>query len=484
MSIAISYKDLSDASKNAKKVADKFEDYADELNSRVIKKLDNYKGDWTSNLSSARADVSAKVSAMMSMKSTFDAYSKDLDALGELCESTDKAVRTRVSELTTEFKKNNGIRNSKIENFCGYLFTSIGNSTANGRFNGNTSDAQGAVEDYINQQIKVWYNYEGGKDLIKGILVSALEIAAAVISVVLIAIGSVTGVLEIIAAVATVVLAVIGIVNAVVNIINESRAYNANQSGDPALALRLSNEDTLQSVLRDGNITDEANEGWLNNHVGIAKDIAMTIDVVEFVANICVIAKDGYKLYQNCAKWATANGASTFGDAAKLVFGNIKNNFKEIGQAIKIHDLSSLNGTFSAFKYNFKYNFTKNLLNFGSTKDTLGTVKNYLGISKDLIKGGFGFSNIVSTGFKDVVIPNITVFTVMKDEPSINLSGVGTRQLSFDFYDHITVDSFSGLVEKLDTKIFKSPIFKSPVIDNGIINKLSTGTSVSVAFAQ
>lgn len=479
MSVAISYDDLSDAAKSAKKVANYFDDYADELQSRVLNKMATYDGTWTSNMSSAYGDVSTKINAMKTMSTAFETYQKSLEGLRDTCESTDEAVKSKVASLTSEFKENNGIRDSKVENFCAYILTSLGNSTSVGRYLGNSDDARGMQEDYINQQIKVWYNFEGGKDFIKGLVVGVLEVAAAVLSVVVLALGTVTGVLEIIAAVATVVLAVIGLVNGVVNIVNEFRAYGANQSGDPALAMRLSDQNTLQTVLRQGNICDEDDSGWLNNHVGLAKDIALGIDIVEFSATVCVLVKDGYKLYKNAAKWATANGASSFRDATKLALGGLKNNFSELGKAIKLRDLSKVEDIL-----HFKYNFNNSFFNFGTAKDGASTIKNYVGLAKDLFKGGFNLKNIMGTGFKDIVIPNITVFTVAKDTPTINTSGIGTRQFFFDFDEHIKLDKFYSIGDKINSKIIDSSIFKGPAFDCGIMDKLSSITNVSVAFSQ
>lgn len=479
MSIAISYDDLSDAARTAKKVSNYFDDYADELQSRVLKKMEQYNGPWTSNMSSAYSDVATKINSMKTQSTTFEVYQKSLEGLGETCKSVDEAVKSRIASLTAQFKENNGIRNSKVENCLAYVFTALGNSSSAGRFLGNASDARSATTDYIKHQIKVWYNFEGGKDFIKGLLVGVLEIAAAVLSVVVLVLGTVSGVLEVIAAVATVVLAVVGVVNGVVNIVNEFRANGANQSGDPALALRLRSQDTLQTVLREGNIVDEDNSGWLNNHVGLARDIALAIDVVEFTATICVVVKDGFKLYKNCAKWATANGVTSFRDATKLALGGLKNNFSELGKAIKLRDLSKVEDIL-----HFKYNFNNRFFNFGTAKDGASTIKNYVGLSKDLIKGGFNLKNIMSTGMKDIVIPDITLFTVDKDKPSINTSGIGQRQFFIDFEDHIKIGDIYSIGDKIDSKLIGSSIFKGPAFDSGLVNKLSSVTNVSVAFAQ
>ena len=138
MSIAaISYKSLNNAAGEAKDVSKKLNKYASELNNTVYKKLNSYKGSWTSNLSSAKNSVHAKISQLENAADDYDDYSENLKELRDECKRVDKSVKSRVSKLTSQFKKNNGIRDSKIENAISFHLTKFGNSTSAGRWLGS-----------------------------------------------------------------------------------------------------------------------------------------------------------------------------------------------------------------------------------------------------------------------------------------------------------------------------------------------------------
>ena len=165
---SISYSSLKNAAGEARDVAKKLDKYADSINSTVYKKLNNYEGSWTSNITSARSKANAKISELRTEAGKYRSYANELDDLKTECESVDKAVRSKVSSLTASFKAAHGIKNSVVVNTISYFFTSVGNSSNAGRWLNEQEDRIDAGMDYIKQRIEDWYDYEGGKDFIKG----------------------------------------------------------------------------------------------------------------------------------------------------------------------------------------------------------------------------------------------------------------------------------------------------------------------------
>lgn len=364
--------------------------------------------------------------------------------LRDECKRVDKAVRSKVSSLTATFKETHGIRNSKVENAISYFFTSIGNSSGFGRWLSDKADMFRTGTNYLKESIKEWYNYESGKDLIKGILVGLLEVAIGVLSIVAAILTG--GALLVI--IAGVVAGVIAVANGIANIVNEGRAYNATQNDDPATGKRLSAENTIQDFLRDGDITDETGGGLfgVNNHVNLSRNIATGIDVVNLCCTVITVVISVGKLLKNGYKWATSSSKSLTDIKIKDLFSKdffkgigskFKTGFKDIKAALKFKDWSIAKDFGTRMFSDFKFNLSKRFANFSSVKDGIKTTKNYLSISKDLFKDGFTLSNIFDTGVKNVVIPCVTVFTVTKDTPGINAIGKG--QISFDFLDHVTI---------------------------------------------
>ena len=244
MSIAsISYGSIKNAASEARDVAKKLDKYANTIDNSVYKKLNKYDGPWTGNISSARSKANAKIDWLRDEAGRYRDYADDLDNLKEECERVDKAVKSKVSSLTASFKETHGINNNVVINTISYLFTSVTNSTSTGRWMNTQTDAFETEASYHKQAIEDWYDYNGGKQLITGIAVAALEIAIAVAAIVLSG-GAVLVV------VATVIGSLIAIANGVCNIVNEVRAYNLTQDGDPATGKRRSDQDTIQDTLR------------------------------------------------------------------------------------------------------------------------------------------------------------------------------------------------------------------------------------------
>lgn len=185
-----------------------------EMQDNVYKKLNKYDGSWNSNVSTASSKTNAKISELRSEQSRYETYATDLIDLRDECKEVDKAVKSKVSSLTASFKEAHGIRNSKVENAISYFFTGLGNETAFGRWLGGKKDEFDSGMNYFKDSIKEWYNYEGGKELITGVLVGLLEVAIGVLAIV----GAILSGGALLVIIAGVVGGIIAVANGVANI--------------------------------------------------------------------------------------------------------------------------------------------------------------------------------------------------------------------------------------------------------------------------
>ncbi len=486
---SISYSSLKDASNEAKAVAKKIDKYADSLYSNVYKKLNKYDGSWNSNVSTASSKTNAKISELRSEQTKYETYATDLIDLRDECKEVDKAVKSKVSSLTASFKEANGIRNSKVENAISYFFTSLGNETAFGRWIGGKKDDFDAGMNYFKDSIKEWYNYEGGKDLIKGVLVGLLEVAIGVLAIV----GAILSGGALIVIIAGVVGGIIAVANGVANIWNESKAYESTQNGDPATGRRRSDVNTWQDYLRSSFIFGDSGENYQYNE--FYNGLATGIDIVSLACTVVTVVSSVGKLLKNGFKWATGSSAKVKDITMKQVFS--KDTFTKFTTKFKLQFADGMSDLKTAFKYkdwsimkdfgtrifsDFGKNFKAEFWDFGEPKDAVSSIKNIISVPKDLIDGGFDLSNIVEIGITSVVIPSITAFQVNGDG-SIEIGDGG--QLQFDLTDNIVLSDITGIFDK-GGKIITSTVdltsSDSPL--NDVMKKLTTSCNIDVSITE
>lgn len=392
--VAISYGSLQDAAGEARDVARRMGQYADEIASKVYNKLNNYNGEWSSNLADAAQKASQKITILRTEQSNYQRYASDLEALKTRCESTDVSVKENIAGLTATFKTNHGISNNEVINNINYFFTSLGNTTSFGRWLDKGWDMQEAGSNYLKESIKEWYNYEGGKALIKGVLTGILEVALAIAAIV----GAVLSGGALLVVIAGVIGGIIALADGITNLVNEARAYNETQNGDPASGVRKSNLNTLTDTLRT-----ESDDKLVHG-------IANTIDIVDtactaitFVSGLKDLAKKGYK-------WATGNMDDISKIKIKDVFSKeglssiwnklkttTSNGWTDISTAVKNKSMDFLDNLKGEF-----WKGDKEALDF---KDGLDVAKNWMGLGKDLIESDFKAGDVAKTILGDVVLP-------------------------------------------------------------------------------
>lgn len=415
--VAVSYGSLWDAANEAKGVAKKLDKYADQLHSRVVKKLDKYDGNWSSNMSNAKSRVNQKISQLRNEQEKFETYSKDLLDLRDECKEVDKRVRKKVSSLTAQFKESHGIRNNVVVNYISYVLTARGNETAFKRWVNDRGDEARSVRNYLKDSIKEWYNYEGGKELIKGVVIGVLEIAVAVCAIV----GVILSGTWTVAAVAALIGGCIALANGVSNLVNEALAYYETSGGDPATGRRRSDIDTLTS--------------WIRHDFDskLAHGIAFGIDVVNLVCVVTTLVSDGIQIVKNGKIWLKDIGG------IKGIGKAIKTGFKDIFSTIKSGNWTDILEFGKAFFVDIGGEI-KQHFNFEDIKG----FKNILSLTKDVFKDG-----VIMASLKNLVLGSIDI-DVKNEKGELEETSI-TDILDFG--------------EDIFKKIFGSPVFDGDLVE-------------------
>lgn len=396
-------------------------------------------------------------------------------------------MRTNVSTLTATFKQNHGIKNSSVINAINYFFTSIGNATPIGRWFGDLVDRFSAGFNSLIDSIKTWYNFEGGRELIKGVLVGVIEIAIGVLAIA----ATIAAVLAggwTIALAAALVAGVIGVVNGITNIVNEAHAHGNALGGDPATARRRSELDTLQETLRSSFMFGADGEKY--EYSKFYNNLALGIDVVSLVCTVVSVVSGCGKLLKNGYKWATGDAAKLKDIAWKNVFSKeaftsftskFSQNLRDFRVSFRANGMQVLGDFGSRLLRDFGRNLKSEYFDFSDAKSKFSSIKNMLGIPKTLIKDGFNLGSLWDISINSILLPSLTFFTVNSLDATVVTEPSG--QMRWDFTDKITVDSVKGLVESINKKILNSPVFSNDGSMNlDILSKLSSISNIKVSI--
>ena len=358
----------------------------------------------------------------------------------------------------------------------------IGNSTGFGRWLGDGKDKFKAGANYLKDSIKEWYNYDGGKDLIKGVLVGLLEVAIGVLAIV----GAILSGGALLVIIAGVVGGIIAAANGIANIYNEGKAYSATQNDDPATGKRRSKIDTCQDYLRSSFIFGD--DGTKYEYSEAYNNFALGIDVVNLACTVVTVVSSCGKLLKNGYKWATGNTTAEYKQVfSKDVFrkftSKIKGNFNDFKSAFKYHDWTTLSEFGSGLVKDIGRNMKSKFFDFDDAKSSISSIKAMISIPKDLIKDGFNISNIIDIGVKSIALPAFTAFTVNSTD-GVLVSGEG-GQMQFDFTDKVTFDEIYGIGDKINSKIIGSSVFKDgSTVGTDVVGKLSSISNINISIPE
>ncbi|ROR31781.1 hypothetical protein EDD66_101399 [Mobilisporobacter senegalensis] len=305
--LAVSYHDLEDAAKNARKAAALLEEYGETIEEKICKKLKEYSGSWTSNIDVADQLMRDKLVQLRKKQEDFETLAANIETFKNNCVTADNNVKATIESLSGDFKNTYGIKENIVTKWFNYIGTEISNGGALGRYLkdiGNTIEV--AVTDGI-ENIKDWYKYEGGKYIIDDILTVALVTLEVVGAVVAIASG-----VGAIVAIAIVIATTMTVANGLTSIYNNSKAYNAMQNENPAWAMRYAGRDTLTEQMREG-----SDSKFVHN-------LATGLDVLETSAGLVLFAKDGMDALKSIKNFSGRcrilgnGGTNLIDDAAQL----------------------------------------------------------------------------------------------------------------------------------------------------------------------
>lgn len=465
--VSISYGSLKDASNEADKVAKKISKYADSLYDDVYNKLSKYDGNWTSNLSTAKNKVSYKIHLLNNAERDYETYASDLSDLRDECKDVDKSVKSRISSLTASFKEAHGIRNSKVENAISYFFTGVGNETAFGRWLGSKKDDFDSKKQYLKDSIKEWYNYEGGKELIKGFLNMVLDVAiavtAAIAAVATFLAGALTGGAILVLA-AALIGSAIALQDAWADWQNEKAAYRARQNDDPATGKRRSDINSYSDYLRSSFMFGSDGETYHYNEY--YNQLATGLEITSIACTVIQVGSGLSKLLKNGFKWATGNSTATFKeifskkgltDMFNGVKSNIKSGSSSIWQALKTKNWSFFSKSLKNFGSDFLTNLKGKYLNFDGENDLKllanisNSMKNSFKIPQSIIKNGLSIGTIVNIATPSIGIAHIPRSDKMITVGDFKSIGTSIGDVFGDAADLFTHDNIirSDIMQKL-----------------------------------
>lgn len=375
--IIIDYSEINSAAKKARSASGYFEDFEEELEKKVSKKLSGLPGsDSKGNIGNAKSIVSSKIKELRKKKKYYSDLASSLEKLADNIEYEEKSVVTDVRCIATEALELN--RQSKWQAFCQWAYGTFCVDMLNWnpvtRFIGN-GIKKGL--DWVQEKgtkIVDWFKHGEGKYYL-GIALDALAVAGAIAgTVVAIALAVATGGAAaplVVAAVASTIGTVMTMVDSGFSIYNKVKALKVEkETGDPGRARYYGNingvSDTIDKTDMGGKT---ANDVW-----GV---VGTGYDVVHVAADITAVVS------------GTIGAAGLSGQAVKNPATG-KFELKTTYDPSKIK--SNLKGTFLE-KIGFRNKggkWTFNIKNLFSTKRPTGAIPRTDIFKKDIIGDKIG----------------------------------------------------------------------------------------------
>jgi len=287
--ITIDYSEINSAAKKARSASGYFEDFEEELEKKVSKKLSGLPGsDSKGNIGNAKSVVSSKIKELREKKKYYSDLASSLEKLADNIEYEEKSVVTDVRYIATEALELN--RQSKWQAFCQWAYGTFCVDMLNWnpvtRFIGN-GIKKGL--DWVQEKgtkIVDWFKHGEGKYYL-GIALDVLAVAGAICgTVVAIALAVATGGAAaplVVAAIASTIGTVMTMVDSGFSIANKIKALKVEQeTGDPGRARYYGNisgvSDTIDKTDMGGKT---ANDVW-----GV---VGTGYDVIHVAADITAV---------------------------------------------------------------------------------------------------------------------------------------------------------------------------------------------------
>lgn len=390
--VTIVYKELEQAAEKAREIATACNQYEDELQSKVCGKVPGVAPSplpaGNSRLSTANMYVKNKKRQLSDKSSNYKDFAKRCDSLSTNAENADKRVGVQVNNSRENFLKDHpGLKGDGWDAFIATLITEV---PVLGWLVDRHNDIQNWKRD-VKNNIRKWYEIDGGKKIVDtalavvGIVVAAVILVDAAIAAVaaVAAIASIGTFLSALGAVAGLVGAVIGAVNASVNL---GTQLTANSCKDPAFANYYGKQNDLATVLKKKTFRGKY-RNWNNgsmkwaNALEITETVCAVVSIVKGVADI--FKSSGIR--DMCGK--TVKGKALNGnevDVFKYDFSKVKKTFttkegwSKMGKCIKTNWKNMLLGDdgFKGTEKTFKEAYDlKDVKNVEDLKKVTGAMK-------------------------------------------------------------------------------------------------------------
>lgn len=285
--LELNYSSIYSASRQAKNLADKAENYAQSLEKKVLNRISDLEGGSSTNTSSASYFTAKKIEALNKKKSAYQDYSDRLrkfvddDQTG--AKHIDSLVAKNLKSEAKTFRNNNNLKINPVTQFFTWLATGLANSCDFARAIGDIfTDVRNWLSDAL-ADIKEWYHYEGGKYVVN-IGKAVLAIGIAVLTIVATVLSGGIGLVAICAIVGAVIAGIDGIVS-----LCHNAASLYHNSKDPAWALKLSKNDKASTWLRKQDTGSKFFNKALNfaaAGLDFTETVCMTVGLVNSVAEL------------------------------------------------------------------------------------------------------------------------------------------------------------------------------------------------------
>ncbi len=301
MRLALSYRALSGAIRQSDRLYNELNQYSSDLNRKVQNKLYSVDGGLSNYLQSADYYVNRKLNNLNQKKQNIRNVNVKTKHLLETAKRVDREVKNVIGAKQRSFFKNHPeLKPSELKRHWRNFICNAKNRSKTLNKVIGAFQKMGEVKNNLKDEIKYWWEVEGGKELVTNIVdigvkaaLAAVEVAMAVKAVItavaaIVAIATGGAVLAavglVVVAVAAVTCAVIAVADACNNFDTSIKAIQTRNS-NPAMSVIYSDQDTLVDRLKETDYgTREKNRKsnrWAN---GIA--------ITDAVAGVIVIAND------------------------------------------------------------------------------------------------------------------------------------------------------------------------------------------------
>ena len=239
-------------------------------------------------MSSSKYYVNAKINELRTKSYAYGQLAGRINSFAENARRIDKQVANLIAYEKARFQKSTGLgAHGPVAIFIEWL-VGLKNKCPILEFIGNGNAYLMTFVKNIKDEIRHWYEFEGGKEIlgIVGAVVAAV-IAVALFIVTLPA----SGFLAICAAIG----AAISVINAIYNIYSSAKSYEAARNGDPAWAKIYADEDKLSDGLRRHNFGSKELNGLSMVGATVLDGTELFCNAVGIVGTIKSIIKSPFK---------------------------------------------------------------------------------------------------------------------------------------------------------------------------------------------